>query len=81
VPLGAILERPPTVDQVEVLLLIGHLELAQRLGHQVDDAKTTRLMLLHLLVDGVELGGLLLDPRPPFRERGPLKNSVANAAH
>jgi hypothetical protein len=69
-PLGAILERRPTVDQVEVLLLIGCIELAQRLGHQVSDAKATHLMLHHLLVSGVELGGLLLDPRPPFRERG-----------
>jgi hypothetical protein len=58
------------VDKIEVLLLIGHLELAQRLGHQVGNAKATHLTLLRLVLGGIELGGPLLDPRPPFRERG-----------
>jgi hypothetical protein len=58
------------VDQVEVFLVVGNLELAQRLGHQVGNAKAIHLTLFHLIVGGVELGSSFLDPRPPFRERG-----------
>jgi hypothetical protein len=58
---GAILERHPTIDQVEVLLLVGNLELAQKLSHQVGNAKTIQHTLLHLVVGSLELDGLLLD--------------------
>jgi hypothetical protein len=68
--LGVILEHRPTVDQVEVLLLVGNLELAQRLGHQVCNTKAIQFMLLHLVVSSIELGGMFLDSRPPFCEQG-----------
>jgi hypothetical protein len=54
------------VDQVEFVFLVGNLELAQRLGHQVGNAKATQFKLLHLVVGGIELFGLLLDPHPTF---------------
>jgi hypothetical protein len=52
-------------NNVELLVLIGGIELGQSLPHQVSNAKVTNLTLLHDGIRRVELGALLLDG-PPF---------------
>jgi hypothetical protein len=46
---------------VELLVLIGGLELGQSLPHQVSNAKATNLALLHDFISHVEFGAFVLE--------------------
>jgi hypothetical protein len=54
------------LDHVEVLHLVGDLEVDNSLSHQVGNTNATNFSLLHRVVGGVGLGALLLDKLQPF---------------
>jgi hypothetical protein len=64
-----ILDRHPTVE-MKFFRSLAPFNWPKDWVIKSGNAKATHLTLLHIIVCGVELGGLFLDQRPPFCEQG-----------